>query len=143
MEDNNNLLEELKSLSEKLVETESILSAFFNQVPFMLAVASKDGRFIKVNYAWQCELGWSLEELCSNPYKYFIHPDDIDATTEQEQRMDQGLSVKGFQNRYRHKDGTYITIEWNSSPYVTESGITYTSCRIVDKTCFACPLVKK
>lgn len=122
----------LKALSDKLTETESVLSAFFNMRDELFTVANKAGFFVRVNAHWEKVLGWTPEELCYHPYKYFIHPDDIEKTEEAEEQMSKGVHVKGFKNRYRCKDGSYKTIIWDAPPYV-DGQFTYTISRVEDK----------
>ena len=47
----------------------------------MLARADYGGKLSAVNPAWTSVLGWSAEELLTNPYADIIHPEDVPATT--------------------------------------------------------------
>jgi PAS domain S-box-containing protein len=44
----------------------------------------------------------------------FVHPDDYQATVEAGDRLRRGESLTSFENRYRHKDGSYRWLSWNS-----------------------------
>jgi len=89
-------------------EAEVQLASFFSVVPDLLCVTSpKDGRLTKVNPACLTILGYSEEEMCSRPFAEFIHPDDREATAETVARQLAGDPVAYFENRYRHKDGSY------------------------------------
>jgi rsbT co-antagonist protein RsbR len=46
----------------------------------LLATADLNGRFTRVNRAWERTLGHSPETMCSRPFIEFIHPDDREAT---------------------------------------------------------------
>lgn len=93
------------------------LDRFFGVSIDLLATASADGRFVKLNPAWTTVLGYSVEELCSRPFVDFVHPDDIEATNrEVDRQVREGRSVLNFQNRYRHLDGSYRWLEWTSVP---------------------------
>lgn len=120
----------LKALSDKLTETESMLSAFFNMREELFTVADHQGNFIRVNARWEMELGWTPEEMCSQPYINFIHPDDIAKTHEAERQMGKGIHLKGFVNRYRCRDGSYKNISWDAPPYV-DGKYSYTISRVV------------
>ena len=90
---------------------------FFDLSLDMLATATPDGTFIRLNPAWQTTLGYSTEELTAKPFLEFVHPDDRDATVYETQRQfAEGKTVLQFQNRYRHRDGSYRWLEWTSQP---------------------------
>ena len=81
--------------------------------------------FLQVNPAFGATLGYSEDELLSRSFLEFVHPDDVDDTVRIiEDRLQQGVNVISFENRYRCKDGTYCYLEWNSHP-VPEEERTY------------------
>jgi putative two-component system response regulator len=83
----------------------------------MIATANFDGFFTRVNAAWTRMLGYSAEELTSKPFLDFVHPDDREATiAAAAQQTLAGEPVIRFENRYRHRDGSYRWLEWNSRP---------------------------
>jgi diguanylate cyclase (GGDEF)-like protein/PAS domain S-box-containing protein len=90
----------------------------------MLATGSRDGYFTRLNSAWEHTLGWTRAELMAEPFLSFVHPDDVQATTEQAARLDgpDGVSAVAFENRYRTRDGDYRTIEWRA---VAHEAVTY------------------
>ncbi|HAU37958.1 MAG TPA: hypothetical protein DCX07_09620 [Phycisphaerales bacterium] len=59
----------------------------------------------------------------SQPRLDFVHPDDRDATVCAGQRLARGEAVRGFENRYRCKDGSYRWLSWNSFPLPAEGAI--------------------
>jgi len=78
---------------------------------------SADGYFIRLNPAWTATLGYDLEELRDRPFIDFVHPDDREATNaEAARQLNEGQTVLNFQNRYRHRDGSYRWLEWTSTP---------------------------
>lgn len=90
---------------------------FFDMSIDMLATASAGGIFVRLNPAWTRVLGYELEQLTSRPFVDFVHPDDVEATNREVARqIDEGKSVLNFQNRYRHRDGSYRWLEWTSTP---------------------------
>ncbi|HEU5398467.1 MAG TPA: PAS domain S-box protein, partial [Gammaproteobacteria bacterium] len=82
----------------------------------MLSVADFEGRLLHVSPAWTECLGWSAEELTRGPMIEYIHPDDHAATREIRRQIYAGTPVRGFQNRYRHKDGSYRWFSWSVHP---------------------------
>ena len=83
----------------------------------MLCISSGDGYFKWLNPAFAETLGWSIEELLTRPYRDFVHPDDLLATIrEVEKQVIGGATVFHFENRYRHKDGSWRVLSWKSVP---------------------------
>ncbi len=117
---------ELKNAKEKAEESEEKFSTIFNMSLSMICVADiNTATFKLINPAFKKILGYEEEELLSKPFLRFIHPDDIEPTSSIiEEQLKTGKSVLRFQNRYKHKNGTYIWLDWNSHP-IPEKGITY------------------
>ena|GEM_PF-3279326 len=86
----------------------------------MLVVAGFDGYFKQVNSAWERTLGWSQRELCRRPYLEFIHEEDRPATVGEAQENAAGATSLHFENRYRHKDGSYRWLAWTAVPVKKE-----------------------
>jgi len=83
----------------------------------LVATASFDGYFTRVNPAFTRTLGYTAEELTSRPLVEFVHPDDVAPTlTAITEQTEAGLDVLNFQNRYRCDDGSYRWLEWTSRP---------------------------
>jgi len=83
----------------------------------LICTANFDGFFTRLNPAWTRTLGYQRDELLSQPYLDFIHPDDREATiAEAERQTKAGEPVLRFENRYRHRDGSYVWLEWMSRP---------------------------
>ncbi len=103
-------ISEQKSIENKLRTSDLI----FNRSLDMLTISGFDGYFKVLNPAWEKTLGWTPEELCSIPFKEFLHPDDLHITIQVHQELISGKDVYQFENRYRCKDGTYKWLSWNS-----------------------------
>jgi PAS domain S-box-containing protein len=81
--------------------------------------------FLQVNPAATDILGYSEEELLSQPFTNFIHPDDLEATHRViEEQLLKGQNLVSFENRYFRKDGEIRWLQWNSHP-LPEEGLTY------------------
>lgn len=83
----------------------------------LLCIASLDGRFIRVNPAWESTLGYSLDELEGKMFFDLIHPDDVEALDNALSELLAGKNVIDFTNRNRCKDGSYRWVEWRLNPY--------------------------
>jgi PAS domain S-box-containing protein len=82
----------------------------------MLARADYAGGLLAVNPAWTQTLGWSEDELLTNPYADIINPDDLKATTAKLEEMSQtGLPTR-LENRILSKDGQWTSMGWTLSP---------------------------
>jgi PAS domain S-box-containing protein len=88
----------------------------FNLSLDLLCVAGFDGQLQQVNPAWTECLGWTAEELTSRPMLDFILPEDHEATRRVREKIYQGVPVRGFENRYRCKDGSYRWLSWTVHP---------------------------
>jgi PAS domain S-box-containing protein len=106
------------------------LDRFFRLSLDMFCVATFDGYFVRVNPAWQTVLGFSEEEMRASPFMDFVHPDDRDATTHAMSALTTGAQVIDFENRYRHRDGSYKWLSWTSAPFLHQ-GLIYAVARDV------------
>lgn len=70
------------------------------------------GVFLYLNKAWEHTLGYATAEIVGHSFRDFLHPDDIDPSAvafDQEDPPEKGR----FRNRYRHKNGGYVTLQWS------------------------------
>ncbi|WP_421053188.1 PAS domain-containing sensor histidine kinase [Leisingera sp. D0M16] len=84
--------------------------------PDLLGVVDASGIFTDTNPAWFKTLGLLPEEIESRQFFDFLHPDDMSRTEAAFERVKQGNPVLQFENRYRHKDGSYRWLSWNAVP---------------------------
>jgi len=106
---------------------EDELHLLFNSAPDIMAIATQFGHFTKVNPAFCALLGFTAEELTSQPFSYFLHPDDLIATQKEYKETIQagGRQATNFINRYRTKSGNYKWISWSSSSLFGEDGLAF------------------
>ncbi len=99
-------------------QTRAELDRFFTLSLDFLCIAGADGFFKRVSPAITDMLGWTTEEFLARPFLEFVHPDDQVATQrEVERQIISGQKVLFFENRYRHKDGSWRTLAWRSVPH--------------------------
>lgn len=73
-----------------------------------------DGVITATNPAWSVVLGWREQELVGSNLFALIHPDDMAHTAAGAQELSGGISHQRFDNRYRHRDGSYRWISWST-----------------------------
>jgi PAS domain S-box-containing protein len=95
-----------------------------------LAVASdlqiilgSNGYFHWVSPKFELTLGWTSEEMTSARWTEFLHPDDITPSVAEEASVFSGNETMAFENRYRHKDGSYRWFLWNAESHSEEQVI--------------------
>ena len=97
---------------------------FFALSMDMLAIVQLDGRFQRVNPAFQTGLGFSEEELLAMSLFDLVHPDDRLKTMSGYEKLTTGEPIKSMENRLRTKDGTYRWVAWSYFP-VPEDGLAF------------------
>ena len=123
------ITKELK-MQEELQRSNEEISRFFEVSLDLLCIANLDGYFIKINPMFSKILGYTEEELLTKPFINFVHPEDIDSTLNELEKLNQGELSVNFQNRYRCKDGSYRHFRWVSSTD-PEKGLAYASAHDV------------
>ncbi|MGH9349732.1 MAG: ATP-binding protein [Vicinamibacterales bacterium] len=66
--------------------------------------------------------------LRASPSALSSIPDDQVSTAAEASKLADGLTTLIFENRYRHKDGTYRWLQWKAAPF-TEQGLIYATAR--------------
>ena len=100
--------------AEQALETARNLSSFFDVSADLLCIRDLEGRFVKVNRAWEAVLGYPVEALEGAALLPLLHPDDVAGTRDHMARAETDGEVNGFVNRYRRADGSYCPLEWRS-----------------------------
>ncbi|USR93094.1 PAS domain S-box protein [Phormidium yuhuli AB48] len=101
---------------------------FFNCALDLFAIIGFDGYFKAINPAWVSTLGYSLEELKTQPFLSFVHPDDREQTQLEAQKIATGHHTPWFENRYRTRNGDYRWLAWRTVS-LPDEGVMYTSAR--------------
>lgn len=100
----------------EISKDDSELRHFLNLTNDLIAVYSREGRFVRVNPACNRVLGFSDNELRPVPFIGLVHPDDRARVTVQMDkilRADPDVETRvDFNSRIISKDGTCHWIEW-------------------------------
>jgi PAS domain S-box-containing protein len=89
---------------------------FFTLSMDLLCIVRLDGRFQRVNPAFEKVLGFSQDELLAMSLFDLIHPDDRAATESGYERLSIGEPTTLMDNRLRCKDGSYRWFGWSYYP---------------------------
>ena len=94
---------------------DTLKDRFFEVSIDLLCYLRFDGYFQNLNPAWERTLGFSIAELKAKPFIEFVHPDDREATLNQNRRVRAGQQALAFENRYLCKDGSFRWLLWNAA----------------------------
>lgn len=124
------LEERVRDRTQELTRAREELDRFFSMSLDLLCIADLAGQFTRVNPAWEQVLGWTAADLTAVPYVDLVHPDDRTATMQESAKLALGGTTVSFENRYRHKDGTYRWLSWKAAANL-ELGWVYAAARDV------------
>lgn len=120
------LLDSNNQLSVKIKELHQVKDEwewFFENSTEMLCIAGMDGYFKRVNPAFARNLGYTAEYLTSHPFINFVHPDDMELTVKEVERLVTGNDCINFENRYQDSEGNWRWLSWHCpavSPSITK-----------------------
>jgi PAS domain S-box-containing protein len=97
------------------------------------AIAGINGYFHWISPTFERTLGWTPDEMTSRPWTEFLHPDDLGTSTAEADSLFSSNETFTFENRYRHKDGSYRWFLWNAQPYPEEQVIYAAAVDITDR----------
>lgn len=109
------------------LEIEEDLENIFNLSPDMVGIFTTKGKLLKVNPAWEQTLGYTQKEILKSGWAKLVHPDDIELTNETVTKQLKSRAAVNFVNRYKCKDGSYKTLEWQAT--VAKNGVVHATAR--------------
>lgn len=89
----------------------------------MICIAKTDGFFKKINPAFCKTLGWDDVDLLDKSFFDFIHPDDIDETKKEIEKLEKKVFSLNFTHRFRTKSGDYKYLEWIATPDINTGSL--------------------
>ncbi|MDQ3161122.1 MAG: sensor domain-containing diguanylate cyclase [Pseudomonadota bacterium] len=91
-------------------------------LPVAVCVVDPDGRFLFVSAEFERIFGYTRDEVLGRRTFELVHPEDIASTLQQATAVMAGASQRHFRNRYIHKSGHYLDIQW-SAQWSPEFGV--------------------
>ncbi len=104
------------TLAQQVAERTADRNALWTLSSDMMLRCLFDGTITAVNPAWTEVLGWGADALVGANLIAFVHPDDLARTIAGGQLLSAGERLARFDNRYRHRDGSYRWISWAARP---------------------------
>jgi serine/threonine-protein kinase len=111
---------------------EEELVRFFDLSLDLFCIANTQGYFWRLNDNFTRTLGYTAKELTAKPFIDFVHPEDRPDTLNEIMKLSRGEPTIQFINRYQHKDGRYLSLEWTARS-VEEEGVIYAVARDVSE----------
>ncbi len=109
--------EVISAIEQAKIEKERVqYQRFFEMSLDLLCIADTNGYFKQINPSFSSMLGYTQEELLSQPFVNFVHPDDLSKTYQEMDKLNSGEKSIGFENRYKTKEGNYVWLHWTCHP---------------------------
>jgi PAS domain S-box-containing protein len=83
----------------------------------ILVVADQNGVWLNASPAVTTRLGWSQAELVGRSSEWIEHHDDIQRSRAELDHLIAGRITQRFENRLRHKDGSYRWLSWTAASH--------------------------
>lgn len=109
------LVQEARREAEALAERSAERDRVWRNALDVMVVADANGVFLAASPAWMRVLGHDVSEVIGRNFRDFVCSDDAEPTMEAIATAVTGIDVAGFENRYRHKDGSMRTLAWRTS----------------------------
>ena len=90
------------------------LADVLDLLPDAVCVVDAEGRFLFVSASFERILGYAPGEVLGWKTFDLVHPDDRAATVQQADEVMSGTLQRHFRNRYVHKDGHSVDIQWSA-----------------------------
>lgn len=114
-----NLFNQLSTLlSAEIIrkQLEIQLNNIFNSSLDLIIIAGLDGYIKKANPAAKEILEYEASEIVNFSFTQFLHPDDVEITRQEAEKLTRGETIKYFENRLITKQGNIKWIAWTMTP---------------------------
>ena len=90
----------------------------------LVLIVDFEATIVEVSAGWKGLLGYSRDEMVGKSVFEFIHPDDVPSSKKEVDIVTDEGDIYYFENRYKHKNGSYKNLTWNASSD-SETGLIY------------------
>lgn len=98
------------------------LADVLDLLPDAACVVDAEGHLLYVSSSFGRIFGYASDEVLGRRIFDLVHPDDRAATMQQAEQVTDGALQRHFRNRYVHKDGHSVDIQW-SARWLPEYGV--------------------
>ncbi|HZY34119.1 MAG TPA: diguanylate cyclase [Rhodanobacter sp.] len=98
------------------------LADVLDLLPDAACVVDAEGHLLYVSSSFERIFGYASDEVLGRRIFDLVHPDDRAATMQQAEQVTDGALQRHFRNRYVHKDGHSVDIQW-SARWLPEYGV--------------------
>ncbi|WP_052257207.1 PAS domain S-box protein [Flavobacterium sp. AED] len=123
----NDLLNKLKEKEieidrlQKKAESLATFKFFIEESTDLVCIVGVDAFFKEINPAFVAILGYSKEELLSNSLIHLLHPDDLERSLKEIEKLSTGIPSINYENRFLKKNGEFVTIQWTANSISSEN----------------------
>ncbi|MFV5697456.1 PAS domain S-box protein [Flavobacterium sp. ZT3R17] len=117
----NDLLNKLKEKEieidqlQKKAESLASFKFFIEESADLVCIVGIDAFFKEINPAFVAILGYSKEELLNNSLLHLLHPDDLERSLKEIEKLSTGIPSINYENRFLKKNGEFVTIQWTAN----------------------------
>jgi len=105
------IVRRVKRSEESLHESREIFRSVFDNSAAGIAIADRQGRFIRVNESFSAITGYPVNDVLELNFRDITHPEDIDADLLQLRKLENNeIREFSMEKRYLHRNGNYIWI---------------------------------
>ena len=102
----------------QLLEKEEALAKFkffIEESSDLVCIVGIDTFFKEINPAFVEILGYSKEELMNHSLVHLLHPDDLERSLKEIEKLGAGIPTVNYENRFLKSNGEFVTIQWTAN----------------------------
>jgi PAS domain S-box-containing protein len=105
-----------EQLEQRVAERTTERNRIWEMSHDLFAIMGFDGYLKAINPAWEATLGSDEAALLAMDFSKQVHPDDHGKVVAMMETLARGETVRGFEDRLRHADGSWRWISWTLVP---------------------------
>lgn len=94
---------------------------FIEESSDLVCIVGTDAFFKEINPAFVEILGYSKEELFNNSLIHLLHPDDLEKSLKEIEKLGSGIPSVNYENRFLKSNGEFVTIQWTANSISPEN----------------------